>query len=178
MATESRRRRRWVVPALLLGAGAWVIVRRRSAAEPVDVWAPRPPVERMVVPPVPTPAEPLAPAPPIAAAQAPLPDTDLPVGPGPVTASVARPLLAAPTPTVSGVTAPATTAIPDGLGSAAPLPDGSAPGPEYTIKGKASSRLFHPPSSPYYGRTKAEVWFRTADDALAAGYSQYRSRRR
>lgn len=95
MAPDSRRRYRWAVPALLLGAGVaiWVIVRRRSAVEP-------------------------------------------------------------------------------------PLPDGSAPGPRYTIKGNTSSRLFHPPSSPYYSRTKAEVWFRTDDDAVAAGFSPYRSRRR
>ncbi|MBW0119843.1 sunset domain-containing protein [Pseudonocardia oceani] len=65
-----------------------------------------------------------------------------------------------------------------GPGSAAPLPDGSAPGPEYTIKGNAQSKLFHPPSSPYFRRTRAEVWFRTAEDAQAAGFTAYSPRRR
>lgn len=67
---------------------------------------------------------------------------------------------------------------PYGPGSATPLPDGSAPGPEFTVKGSAGSRLFHPPSSPYHDRTRAEVWFRTAEDATAAGFSPHRSRRR
>jgi methylphosphotriester-DNA--protein-cysteine methyltransferase len=46
------------------------------------------------------------------------------------------------------------------------------------IKGNAQSRLFHTPSSPYYGRTRAEAWFRTAEDAEAAGFRPYRPRRR
>jgi hypothetical protein len=60
-----------------------------------------------------------------------------------------------------------------GPGSAAPLPDGSAPGPEYTIKGNADSMLFHRPESPYYTRTKADLWFRTATDARAAGFTEW-----
>ncbi len=31
--------------------------------------------------------------------------------------------------------------------------------------------LYHPPSSPFYGRTVAEVWFTTAEAAEAAGFS-------
>ena len=58
-------------------------------------------------------------------------------------------------------------------GSAPARPDGSAPGPEYTIKGNAGSMLFHRPDSPYYGRTKAQVWFRTATDARAAGFTEW-----
>ncbi len=65
-----------------------------------------------------------------------------------------------------------------GPGSAAPLPDGSAPGPEYTIKGNAGSMLFHRPDSPYYARTKAEVWFQTATDARAAGFTEWVPRSR
>jgi hypothetical protein len=65
-----------------------------------------------------------------------------------------------------------------GPGSAAPLPDGSPPGPEYTIKGNAGSMLFHRPDSPYYTRTKAEVWFRTATDARAAGFTEWVPRNR
>ncbi len=71
---------------------------------------------------------------------------------------------------------PAPSTEPYGPGSAAAGPDGAAPGPEFTIKGKTGSRLFHPPSSPYYGRTRAEVWFRSAEDAQAAGFTAYRSR--
>ncbi len=46
---------------------------------------------------------------------------------------------------------------PFGEESARPLEDGSA--------------LYHPPTSPFYGRTKAEVWFTTAEAAEAAGFS-------
>jgi hypothetical protein len=67
---------------------------------------------------------------------------------------------------------------PFGPGSARSLPDGSAPGPEYQIKGNTSSMLFHPPTSPYYKRTKPEVWFRTAEDARAAGFTEWTPRRR
>ncbi|WP_219415021.1 sunset domain-containing protein [Pseudonocardia nigra] len=62
--------------------------------------------------------------------------------------------------------------------SAAPLPDGSAPAAEYTIKGKHASRLFHPPASPYYARTRADVWFRTTEDARAAGFTEWSAKRR
>ncbi len=59
---------------------------------------------------------------------------------------------------------------PFGEESARPLEDGSAPSDEYTIKGNAGSMLYHPPTSPFYGRTKAEVWFTTAEAAEAAGF--------
>ena len=61
-------------------------------------------------------------------------------------------------------------ATPFGEFSALPLDDGSAPSDDYTIKGNAGSMLYHPPSSPFYGRTKAEVWFTTAEAAEAAGF--------
>jgi hypothetical protein len=38
--------------------------------------------------------------------------------------------------------------------------------------------LFHTPESPYYERTRAEVWFRTAEEAAAAGFTEWRSHRR
>lgn len=186
MAVESRRR--WVLPVLLLGAGAWVIARRLSAAEPVDVWAPRPTAERLNVTPdfastgsgvanVPT-ASPAARVPDPAAVTA-VAQVDSAPACGPTAEAGAAPpsgtgLPAAPRPLLATPNTGAT-----GLPSrTAPCPDGSAPGPEYTIKGNASSRLFHHPSSPYYGRTKADVWFRTADEAVAAGFSPYRARRR
>lgn len=76
---------------------------------------------------------------------------------------------------------PAATAIdpqPSGAALTPAPPDGSPPGPEYTIKGKAGSMLFHPPSSPYYKRTKAEIWFRTPEDARAAGFTEWTPRKR
>jgi len=62
-------------------------------------------------------------------------------------------------------------ASPFGPGSAHPLEDGSAPSEDYIVKGNADSMLYHPPESPFYGRTKAEVWFTTADAAEEAGFS-------
>ena len=61
-------------------------------------------------------------------------------------------------------------------GSAQALPDGSAPGPEYTVKAKSGSELFHGPDSPYFGRTRAEFWFRTAEDARTAGFTEWTPR--
>ena len=64
-----------------------------------------------------------------------------------------------------------------GPGSATPLADGSAPSGEYTVKGNADSMLFHTIESPYYGRTKAEVWFKNEKDAEAAGFTAWNRRR-
>ena len=47
--------------------------------------------------------------------------------------------------------------------------DGSAP-EGFDIKGNKDSMKFHAPTSPWYARTKAEVWFRTAEAAEAAGF--------
>ena len=63
-------------------------------------------------------------------------------------------------------------------GAAAPLPDGSAPGAEYTVKGNAFSRFVHSPSSPYYPRTRAEFWFRSVEDAREAGFTEWTPRKR
>lgn len=56
-----------------------------------------------------------------------------------------------------------------GPDSAAPLESGEAP-EGFTIKGNASSKKFHAPSSPWYDRTNAEVWFRTEEAAEKAGF--------
>jgi hypothetical protein len=93
-----------------------------------------------------------------------------------VNGSPAEPPAARPSPTPRPRPASADNRY--GPGSAAPLPDGSAPGPEYTIKGNAGSMLFHRPDSPYYARTKAEVWFQTATDARAAGFTEWVPRSR
>ncbi|MFC4947572.1 hypothetical protein [Pseudonocardia sp. GCM10023141] len=73
--------------------------------------------------------------------------------------------------------ATAATDGPYGPGSALPLADGSAPGAEYTVKGNAGSMLFHTTESPYYVRTRAEAWFRTAADAETAGFTAWNKRR-
>ncbi|WP_328992295.1 hypothetical protein OG394_38620 [Kribbella sp. NBC_01245] len=66
---------------------------------------------------------------------------------------------------------------PYGPGSIASPADGSVPD-GYTVKGNAQSMLFHTTDSPYYGRTKPEVWFRTEADAAAAGFTKYERRRK
>ncbi|EWS82005.1 50S ribosomal protein L4 [Brachybacterium phenoliresistens] len=58
---------------------------------------------------------------------------------------------------------------PFGEGSASPLADGSAP-EGFTIKGNKDSKKYHTQDSPWYGRTKAEVWFATPEAAEAAGF--------
>jgi large subunit ribosomal protein L17 len=58
---------------------------------------------------------------------------------------------------------------PFGEASHAPLDDDSAPD-GFPVKGNADSMKYHTPESPYYDRTVAEVWFKTAEDAEAAGF--------
>jgi small subunit ribosomal protein S2 len=70
---------------------------------------------------------------------------------------------------VEAAVAASVTDGPHGPDSAAPLEDGSAP-EGFEIKGNAQSKKFHAPTSPWYGRTKAEVWFRTPEAAEAAGF--------
>jgi small subunit ribosomal protein S2 len=53
--------------------------------------------------------------------------------------------------------------------SAAPLESGEAPS-GFELKGNKTSKKFHAPSSPWYDRTNAEVWFRSAEAAEAAGF--------
>ncbi len=55
--------------------------------------------------------------------------------------------------------------------------DGASPDPDYVVKGKSATRVFYAPGSPYYARTRADVWFRTADDASAAGFTARAPRR-
>jgi hypothetical protein len=59
-----------------------------------------------------------------------------------------------------------------GVGSAEAVPH-QGPPDGFTIKGNVQSMLFHTPDSPYYGRTKPEVWFRTEADAERAGFTKY-----
>ena len=64
-----------------------------------------------------------------------------------------------------------------GEGSVDPLPDGSMP-VGFDVKGNADSMLYHSPESPWYARTKAEVWFRDEESAAAAGFARWDSRGR
>lgn len=64
-----------------------------------------------------------------------------------------------------------------GVGSADAVPH-QGPPDGFTIKGNAQSMLFHTPDSPYYGRTKPEVWFRSEADAERAGFTKYARRPR
>jgi uncharacterized membrane protein ArfC len=59
-----------------------------------------------------------------------------------------------------------------GEGSVDPLSDGSMP-VGFDVKGNADSMLYHSPASPWYGRTKAEVWFRDEETAAAAGFKHW-----
>ena len=66
-----------------------------------------------------------------------------------------------------------------GHGEHSARPDAQGHGPAgWDIKGNENSMLFHAPDSPWYGRTKAEVWFRDEESARAAGFSDARERRR
>jgi large subunit ribosomal protein L17 len=60
---------------------------------------------------------------------------------------------------------------PYGPDSADPLPDGEAPEGFY-VKGNRDSMKFHTPASPWYDKTVAEVYFRTAEAAEAAGFAE------
>ncbi|TDD56888.1 hypothetical protein E1263_24925 [Kribbella antibiotica] len=78
-------------------------------------------------------------------------------------------------PTLFDDQTPATDETPVGRfgpGSANAVPH-QGPPDGFTIKGNEQSMLFHTPESPYYGRTKAEVWFRTEADAERAGFTKY-----
>jgi hypothetical protein len=62
---------------------------------------------------------------------------------------------------------------PFGPGSALPLPDGSAPSPQFRIKARTSSMVFHTESSPFYDRLEPQVWFTTQEDAQRAGFTSW-----
>jgi hypothetical protein len=59
---------------------------------------------------------------------------------------------------------------PFGPGSAMPLPGGGSPSPEFTIKASVSALRYCTPESPQFGRTVAEVWFKTPADAERVGF--------
>ncbi|MCI9888113.1 50S ribosomal protein L4 [Micrococcales bacterium 31B] len=85
--------------------------------------------------------------------------------------AASEPVAAVSAPAAVAPTAPAAAAEegPYGPDSAAPLADGSAPD-GFTIKGNAQSQKYHTTSSRWYESTVAEVWFRTEEAAVAAGF--------
>jgi hypothetical protein len=58
-------------------------------------------------------------------------------------------------------------------GSLLPAADGAAPGAGHDIKAHEGSRRFYPPDSPFYVRTRADVWFRSAEEAREAGFTAW-----
>jgi len=101
-----------------------------------------------------------------------------PLPPRPVPAPVAvpepEPARARAVPVAAAVATVTASALPDapfGPGSVRANDDGTSPEAEYVVKGKTATRVFYAPGSPYYSRTRADVWFRTADDAGAAGFT-------
>jgi large subunit ribosomal protein L4 len=69
------------------------------------------------------------------------------------------------------VAAPVDPVHPHGEGSHIALRDDAQP-EGFPIKGNASSMLYHLPGTAFYGRTIAEVWFATVEDAEAAGFAR------
>jgi len=59
---------------------------------------------------------------------------------------------------------------PYGAGSHAPI-EGDEQPEGFPVKGNADSNLYHLPGTRFYDATVAEVWFATAEDAEAAGFS-------
>jgi hypothetical protein len=59
---------------------------------------------------------------------------------------------------------------PFGPGSAMPLPGGGSPSSEFTVKASVTALRYCEPDSPLFGRTVAEVWFRTTKDAERVGF--------
>lgn len=78
----------------------------------------------------------------------------------------------ATTPAAEGST-PATL-VDGGFGdeSAAPLEGGASPDEsKFVVKGNKDSMKYHVPGSRWYDSTVAEVWFTTAEAAIAAGFA-------
>ena len=146
-----RRRRAVLVPLATVGVAVWAVRRRLTEANgPADGWHTLPPAPRPAPPP---PAVPEVAEPPV-----------------PRAARGASPSLADRA--AAAAAAVEMPARPEPDGALPALADGSSPDADYTIKGKAATKAFHLPGGAYYTRTRADVWFRTADDARAAGFTE------
>jgi small subunit ribosomal protein S2 len=106
-----------------------------------------------------------------AAAQA---DRDARVAAARAAAETPAEALAADAEETAGPVAEDAPAAPYGEGSSNADAAGGVPA-GFTIKGNADSMLFHTVDSPYYERTKAEVWFDTEEHAAAAGFTRWDS---
>jgi hypothetical protein len=182
----TRRRRRLLVPLLGLGVAAWVVRSRLAERRTLqEGWQPLPPRPVHHPAPVSEPADEPAPSAQLEPAE---PEPELvPAAAQPVTTKPAAGKPAAGKPAAAGsatrartvpaaaavasVAAPALPDAPFGSGSVRANADGSSPDAEHVVKGKTATRVFYAPGSPYYTRTRADVWFRTADDAQAAGFT-------
>jgi hypothetical protein len=158
---RKRRRRRRLVLFLALGGVGYAVRRARGeqAGQPAgrpDFGAPasngpRPPARATSATPRPA-AEKLVEKP--TAEPATKPAVEPPAPAEPPAATTAR---------------PAAAEAPHGPDSHAALEDGAQP-EGFPIKGNADSMLYHVPGSSFYSRTVAEVWFRSAEAAQAAGF--------
>ncbi|RZT13384.1 hypothetical protein EV649_6575 [Kribbella sp. VKM Ac-2569] len=181
--------------AFVVGAGiTWVLLDRRRPAPAIPTLAPptpaAPPAKRATPAPTAAPAQP-SPAPePAPAAPAPPTAAPAPAAPAGSRGEVEQPVfsqLMGGEATLFDHIQPTADTAPDaptdvpagryGEGSADAVPH-QGPPDGFTIKGNAGSMLFHTPDSPYYGRTKPEVWFRTEADAERAGFTKYTRRPR
>ena len=84
-------------------------------------------------------------------------------------AKVAKPAAKPEVAAVADDSAAAEPALPQG--AKAPLKSGNAP-KGYDIKGNADSGLYHEPSGQWYAATEPEFWFKSAEDAEAAGFTR------
>jgi large subunit ribosomal protein L17 len=64
------------------------------------------------------------------------------------------------------------TAVELPAGAVAANEDGSSPDEAYTIKGNADSGKYHEPDGQWFDQTIAEFWFKSAEDAEAAGFTK------
>ncbi|TWD75324.1 hypothetical protein FB561_6762 [Kribbella amoyensis] len=177
----------WELLAFLLGAAiTWFLLNRRPHPTPTAPVAQEAAEEKVLV------------GAGIAAGSAPAarPEATAPAREEPAREEVVRPVFSrrmevpvTPEPTLFDDPAELLEDVPPDIPAEAPTADEVPPGkygpgsadavphqgpPDgFTIKGNAGSMLFHTPDSPYYGRTKPEVWFRTEADAERAGFTKY-----
>ncbi len=59
---------------------------------------------------------------------------------------------------------------PFGPGSMLPKLDGAAPGPDFRVKATLTGRRYYTEDAAGFGETRADVWFRTVNDAERAGF--------
>jgi hypothetical protein len=150
--TKQRKRRRGRRLFLLFALGGVGYAVRRARSESAGVNPP----------PAPRPAPGIARTPRPAADKLSAPERP---APSRATEKVADKLAAAPVPPAAADAG----AGPFGPDSHAALDDGGQPA-GFAVKGNADSMLYHVPGSSFYARTVAEVWFRSAEAAEAAGF--------